>query len=303
MQHLPCDIGEYRLLEHIGQGAMGRIYLARDTLLERDVAFKLLRPEQLVGGAGALFLREARALARVSNPHVVMVYRIGEFEGRAYLVTELVQGRSLEDMAKPIPWSQALIIGIGIARGLAAAHRKNVLHRDIKPANVMVSIDGVVKVVDFGLAKVGGDAEVTLRSFDALENIRARWSLVSISGHFVGTPLYMAPEVLHGETASEQSDIYGVGAVLYELVSGVAPRDLLPEDASLATWTDFEPPPLHEREGFTVDRRFSQAVQRCMARLPTDRFVSAEALVEALESVSKGREESAATVSSSGHAP
>lgn len=287
MQHLPCDIEEYRLLERVGQGATGRIFLARDTLLERDVAFKLLKPELLVGDAGALFLREARALARVSDPHVVTLYRVGKFQGRAYLVTEFVQGGSLEDMAKPISWPSALGIGIGIAQGLTAAHRKNVLHRDIKPANVMVSVDGKVKILDFGLAKLGPDTELTLSPPDAPAKLRARWSCVSKSGQFVGTPLYMAPEVLHGETASEQSDVYGVGALLYELVMGFAPRDLLPDDVSLANWIDFVPPPLHERADFGVERRFSQIVQTCLARLPSDRLVSAEALANALESVRK----------------
>lgn len=282
---LPADIGEYRLVERIGQGAMGSIYLARDTLLERDVALKVLTAGQLVGDERALFLREARALARVSNPHVVMVYRVGEFEGQAYLVTELIQGRSLEDMPKPIHWQRALAFGIGIARGLAAAHRKSVLHRDIKPANVMVSVDGDVKVVDFGLAKLVGDTELAQRPADTPEVFRGRWSRVSKSGEFVGTPLYMAPEVLHGAIASEQSDVYGVGALLYELVTGIAPRDRLPEDAPLARWIDFAPTPLSEQQGLAVEARFSQIVQRCLARLPGERFGSAEALAEALEAV------------------
>lgn len=282
---VPANIGEYRLVDRIGQGAMGSIYLARDTLLERDVALKVLTAKQLIGDERALFLREARALARVSNPHVVMVYRVGEFEGQAYLVTELVQGQSLEDMPKPIPWQRALAFGIGIARGLAAAHRKSVLHRDVKPANVMVSVDGDVKVVDFGLAKLVGDTELTLRAVEAPEGLRGRWSRVSKTGEFVGTPLYMAPEVLHGVIASEQSDIYSVGALLYELVTGIAPRDLLPESAPLANWIEFDPTPLHGQDGLTIEKRFSQIVQRCLARLPAERFGTAEALAEALETV------------------
>ena len=281
----PANIGEYRLIERIGQGAMGSIFLARDTLLERDVALKLLAADELDGDARALFLREARALARVSHPNVVTVHRVGEFEQHTYLVTELVQGRSLEDMAKPIPWQRALVFGVGIALGLAAAHRKNVLHRDIKPANVMVSVDGDVKVVDFGLAKLLGESEWTLDSTDAPHDVRGRWSRVSKSGQFVGTPLYMAPEVLHGEASSERSDIYSVGALLYELVAGIAPRDHLPEDAPLRNWIDFTPKALDEREGLAVNARFSQIVQRCLARLPAERFGSAEALGEALDAV------------------
>jgi serine/threonine protein kinase len=281
----PANIGEYRLVECIGQGAMGSIFLARDTLLERDVALKVLTAKQLTDDERALFLREARALARVSNPHVVMVYRVGEFEGQAYLVTELVQGQSLEAMPKPIAWQRALAFGIGIARGLAAAHRKKVLHRDVKPANVMVSVDGDVKVVDFGLAKLVGDTELALRAVEAPEGLRGRWSRVSKSGEFVGTPLYMAPEVLHGVIASEQSDIYSVGALLYELVTGIAPRDVLPESAPLANWIDFVPAPLHGQEGLAIEKRFSQIVQRCLSRLPAERFGSAEALAEGLEAV------------------
>ncbi|MBK9264228.1 MAG: serine/threonine protein kinase [Polyangiaceae bacterium] len=284
VRELPGRIHEYQLVERIGQGAMGSIFLARDTLLERDVALKLLTPGELVGDARALFLREARALARVSDPHVVMVHRVGEFEGQAYLVTELIHGRSLEELAKPIPWSKALAFGIGIARGLAAAHRKNVLHRDVKPSNVMVSLDGDVKVVDFGLAKVGTDTELALHSVELLDGTRARWSRVSKSGEVVGTPLYMAPEVLNGSVASESSDIYGVGPCFMRLVTGLAPRDLVPDDAPLPNWIDFVPPPLHEH-GERRSSHVFQIVQRCLARLPAERFGSAEALAEALEAV------------------
>ncbi len=264
---------------------MGTIFLARDTLLERDVAVKLLSPEHLDGDDRTLFLREARALARVNDSHVVMVHRVGEFEGLAYLVTELVSGKSLEEWPKPVPWARALSMGAGVARGLAAAHRKNVLHRDVKPSNVMVNDEGDVKVVDFGLAKLGQDAEGVFRSPKDHELARDHFSRVSKSGEFVGTPLYMAPEVLQGKPASSGSDIYGVGALLYEIVSGVAPRELMPEDAPLQAWIDFVPPPLHERDDVSVEIRFSQIVQRCLARLPEDRFGSAEALAEAFEAV------------------
>lgn len=281
----PDRIHEYRLVQPIGQGAMGTIFLARDTLLERDVALKLLSREHFAGDDRTLFLREARALARVKDSHVVMVHSGGEFEGQAYLVTELVQGKSLEEWSKPVPWARALSMGVGIARGLAAAHRKNVLHRDVKPSNVMVNDDGDVKIVDFGLAKLGQDAEGVFRSPKDHELARDHFSRVSKSGEFVGTPLYMAPEVLQGKPASAGSDIYGVGALLYEIVAGVAPRELMPEDAPLQAWIDFVPPPLHERNDVSVEIRFSQIVQRCLARLPEDRFGSAEALAEALDAV------------------
>jgi formylglycine-generating enzyme required for sulfatase activity len=286
----PLRIGEYEIVAELGRGAMGSVYVARDTLLERDVALKLIAADSLDAETKTLFFHEARALARVSHPNVIAVHRVGEIDRQAYLVTELVRGGSLDDLAKPVPWSRALVLGIGIARGLAAAHKRRVLHRDVTPANVMLGDEGEVKLVDFGLAKVLGEAEAAPAPRHAQTTSGLRPSPIESSAEIAGTPLYMAPEVLLGERASVQSDIYGVGAVLYELVAGVAPRDTLPERIPLSEWISAEPDPVAARAGGAVDARFARVIHRCLARAPADRFASAEALAEALEIILEGEE-------------
>jgi serine/threonine protein kinase len=128
---------EYRLLRQFGQGAMGRVYMAHDTLLDRIVAIKFLAMERASSTDRSRFLTEARALARLSHPNVITIYRVGEISGSLFLVSEFIRGQSLDRGPRPMPWPQVLELGIGLARGLAAAHRQQILHRDIKPANVM----------------------------------------------------------------------------------------------------------------------------------------------------------------------
>jgi len=175
----PAQIEEYRIARPLGQGAMGQVYAAHDTLLDRRVAIKFLTlPSPLLEGGEAAALRErffieARAIARLQHPNVVAIYRIGEWSGRPYIVSELVRGDSLDRLPLPLPWPRVLEIGRGLSRGLAAAHRRHVLHRDIKPANVMLTQDGTVKLLDFGLAKifesVGGATSLSLNALPALQ--------------------------------------------------------------------------------------------------------------------------------------
>ncbi|HZI16804.1 MAG TPA: protein kinase, partial [Myxococcus sp.] len=155
----PREFEEYRLLRPLGRGAMGQVFLAQDTLLERLVAVKFIAtpagrlPD---AAARARFFQEARAIARLQHPNVVAIHRVGEVRGQPYLVSELVRGEPLDRLPRPVDGGQALKLGIGLARGLAAAHRCGVLHRDIKPANAILSEDGEVKLLDFGLAEQQG---------------------------------------------------------------------------------------------------------------------------------------------------
>lgn len=158
----PEQFEEYRIVRPLGGGAMGQVFLAHDTLLDRPVAIKFIA--NLEEGMMQLELRErffieARAVARLQHPNVVLIYRVGEWQGRPFLVSEFVRGQSLDRMQKPLPWSRVHRIGIGLSRGLAAAHRRGVLHRDIKPANAMLTGDGEVKILDFGLAKLLDQAQ------------------------------------------------------------------------------------------------------------------------------------------------
>ncbi|HMG12112.1 MAG TPA: serine/threonine-protein kinase, partial [Gemmatimonadaceae bacterium] len=150
----PSEVEEYRIVRPLGAGTMGIVFLAHDTRLDRPVAIKFIRALEINAGQRERFFTEARAVARLSHANVVAVYRVGEVGQLPYLVSEFVQGMSLAAVVKPILWERALKIGIGLARGLGAAHRRGVLHRDIKPANIMLGDNDGPKLLDFGLAKI-----------------------------------------------------------------------------------------------------------------------------------------------------
>src|ERR1041384_4361241 len=147
----PAEFDEFRIVRALGAGAMGQVYLAQDRLLDRPVALKFVHlgadPD-----ARARVLEEARAIARLQHPNVAAIYRVAEYAGRPYLVSEYVQGRALDELERPMPWRKALGTALDLTRGLAAAHRRGVLHRDVKPANAVLTDEGQAKLLDFGLA-------------------------------------------------------------------------------------------------------------------------------------------------------
>jgi len=150
----PSSFDEYRLIRLLGRGSMGSVYLAHDDLLDRSVAVKFVGNVAPDAEDRERFLVEARAVARIQHPNVMVIYRVGELEGHPFLITEYIRGKSLADLAVPLPWRKVLELGIGLARGLSTAHRMGVLHRDIKLANAVLSEDGEVKLLDFSLAKL-----------------------------------------------------------------------------------------------------------------------------------------------------
>ncbi|MDY7227614.1 protein kinase domain-containing protein [Hyalangium rubrum] len=255
----PEVFNEFRLERLIGRGGMGVVYLAHDTSLDRRVAVKFIASSQPEPWVRAYFETEARALARLQHPNVVTVFRVGEVLGHPYIASEYIAGQSLAELPLPLPWRQVLTLGIGLARGLAAAHRQGVLHRDLKPSNAIISEEGEVKLLDFGLA-------------DHFEPGAA-----STSGSaqlVVGTLPYMAPELLERAPATPRSDLYGLGLILRELCTGEMPRR-----ASARSAQDFTSPALWPG----VDPDFAALIARCLAPNPLQRFASAEALCEALE--------------------
>jgi formylglycine-generating enzyme required for sulfatase activity len=263
----PDEVDEYKLLRPIGVGAGGSVYLAHDTLLDRAVAVKFLAAGDKEGLSR--FLAEARAAARIQHPNVATLYRVGQHGDRAYLVSEFIRGTSLDQLERPLAWRRVLEIGVGLARGLAAAHRRGVLHRDIKPANAVLADDGTVKLVDFGVAQL----------LDAARPSRSEP---------VGTPYFMSPEAWRGAGDSPRSDLYSLGAVLYELCAGQGPnRDLSPVDLA-ETLQSREVRPL-ALTAPSVDKRFASAIDRCLRRDPADRFASAEELLDALELLEQPR--------------
>ncbi|WP_163862856.1 protein kinase domain-containing protein [Myxococcus eversor] len=391
----PREFEEYQVLRPLGRGAMGQVFLARDTLLDRLVAVKFIAtpagrlPDAV---ARARFFQEARAIARLQHPNVVAIHRVGEVRGQPYLVSELIRGEPLDTLRKPMDGRQVLALGMGLARGLAAAHRCGVLHRDIKPANAILSEEGEVKLLDFGLAEswteedgprarvwtdatgsaVGardardsgqeapratldtgrGDdtpgargaaapkAQVRTRPMSPVGEDAARepltetqplpfpgdsapstpeagsdspkprtgpgevegpreesspggaWDGVptahrgaaTLSMTVPGTPLYLAPELWRGESASRASDIYALGVLLHELCTGNAPHENVPLSELKRAVLEQRPRPLVEQD-LDLPPGLAAVVDRCLALSPEQRFESGDALREALEAL------------------
>jgi len=216
----PERISRFDILDTLGEGAMGVVYRARDTLLHRDVALKLIRPELASEARNrSRFLRECRAAATINHPGVATIYEAGETdEGRLFLASELVDGETLKDRVGrgALPPAEVIEIGVQLGEALDAAHTKGAIHRDIKPSNLMLTTEGRLKVLDFGLARLvvtddseSGDGD---RTVDMTQE-----------GAVVGTPAYMSPEQASGMTVDARTDIFSTGCVLYELVTGKSP--------------------------------------------------------------------------------
>jgi len=201
-------ISHYRILEKIGAGGMGEVYLAHDTTLDRRVALKFL-PDAVRGDAVARerFLREARAASRLTHSGIVGIHAVEEAEGQAFISMEYVAGRSLRHVTdeEALPLDRAVAIASEVASALSAAHAAGIVHRDIKPDNIVITDDGHAKVLDFGLARIEGATKLTE------------------SAVTVGTLAYMSPEQAQGDAVDERSDIFSLGAVLYEMITAHTP--------------------------------------------------------------------------------
>jgi serine/threonine protein kinase len=265
---------------------MGTVFLGEDVLLERRVAVKFILDPFTDDQKRQRFLLEGRAIARLSHPNVIAVHRVGEVDGRPYLVSEFVRGQTLRELPKPLDWERALRVGLGIARGLAAAHRRGVLHRDIKPSNIVLTDDGEVKLLDFGVAKfVPTDSSAPEESVDthrghgllertvALgETTETTQSGDPVNSVLAGTPRYMAPEVLAGAPATRRSDIFSVGTVLYELCTGALPERN--PDGSVRPLDEAIP---------HCPSALARSVERCLALDPAQRYSVVEELLDSLE--------------------
>jgi formylglycine-generating enzyme required for sulfatase activity len=254
---------------------MGVVHLAQDTSLERLVAIKFIASETPPPWVRAYFETEARTIARLQHPNVVTVFRVGAIEGHAYIVSEYVVGQSLAELPRPVPWRRVLSLGLGLARGLAAAHRHGVLHRDIKPSNALVTEQGEVKLLDFGLAE----------RFD-----RDAGPLPPGVRTFAGTPRYMAPEALKGASATPQSDIYALGLVLHELCMGRLPRaqeEVLARISGRALAQEPHDSQSSSRFPEGMDPDFAALIHQCLAPDPSERFASTDRICELLERLEK----------------
>jgi serine/threonine protein kinase len=223
-------VDHFKVMRLLGRGGMAEVYLARDTKLGRKVALKMVRPQDL-GSQQALkrFLLEGRATAKFNHPHIVSIYFVGEHHGIPYVALEYLEGQNLRARCSEQRPSlmESLRTGAAVAEALAEAHRHGVLHRDLKPENILVPNDGRVRVLDFGLAKMVGPAgrtEQTAAGAGAADRTKTEILLdVDEAGTFCGSPPYMAPEQWRGKECTPATDLWALGVVMFELVSGVRP--------------------------------------------------------------------------------
>jgi serine/threonine protein kinase len=273
-------ISHYRIIEKLGQGGMGGVFLAEDTSLHRKVALKFLPTEmQRDATAHKRFIREARSAAALDHPYICHINEVAESDGQDFIVMEYVEGRSLKDRLEqgPLPPEEALPIAIEVVEALEAAHGKGIIHRDIKPANIMLTKTGHAKVMDFGLAKqvippegIGSAAETVTE--------------LTCEGSTVGTPAYMSPEQLRGQAADARSDIWALGVTLYELVAGVRPfRGQSRVELSSAILNQ-APQPLPPQ----IPAELGAVIGRCLEKDPGKRYQQAAELREAMEAVQAG---------------
>src|ERR1700736_3444728 len=269
-------LGHCRIVAKIGEGGMGVVYRAYDEGLHRDVALKVVKKDARLDGPSSQRLpHEARASSSLAHPNICTIHEVGESDGELYIVMELVEGKSLRDMSTGagLPPESVLRYGVQIASALARAHDRGIVHRDLKTANIVIAADGLVKVLDFGLAKQVGSGifDATTRSFASIQD----------ASSMSGTLPYMAPEILRGEAADYRSDLWALGVVLYEAASGRLPFEgRTGFEISSAIMREI-PKPL----GPPVPPGLWAIIQRCLAKEPMQRYQRAGEVQAALEAV------------------
>jgi len=266
-------LGHYRLLELLGKGGMGEVYLAEDTRLQRRVALKVLSPE-LANDHDRVqrFEREARAAASLNHPNIVTIHSVETEGAAAFLTLELVEGQTLAEMLPPsgLAIDRLLSIAIPLTDAVGAAHQRGIVHRDLKPANVMITGDGRVKVLDFGLAKLRDDAQFVDQTVGPTRALTGE-------GRILGTVAYMSPEQAEGRNVDQRSDVFSLGVMLYELATGERPFKGDTAMSILSSIMRDTPRPVSEvkRE---LPSDFARIVRRCLAKDPEDRYQTAKDL-------------------------
>ena len=271
-------LGEYEIIGPLGAGSMGEVYRARDSRLNREVAIKVL--PSLDSGEPDRFQRfeiEAKAAAALNHPNIISVYQMGTHENTPYMVSELLEGKTLAESIRrgPLPLRQVIQYGAQIARGLAAAHEKGIVHRDLKPANLFLTKDGRIKILDFGLAKI-------------VPSKNPRTSLattITRLGVAVGTVGYMSPEQVRGQVTDHRTDIFAFGAILYEMAMGQRSFQRETEADTVSAILNEEPPPISQLSP-DAPVGLERVIRRCLEKNPEQRFQSASDLAFALEALS-----------------
>ena len=260
------NYGRYRIINDLGEGSMGNVYVAHDPQFDSRVALKVLKKERAADEEiFQRFLNEPKVARRVAHPNIVTVYDVGLDHGTVYIAMELLEGKSLDKVIEEnrLTLRQIVKIGIQIATALDSAHQKRIFHRDIKPANIILSSNGQVKVTDFGIARIQ-DLKQT------------------IAGTVLGTPLYMSPEQARGQPVDARSDLYSLGAVLYELTTGKPPfQGKTWEDLSRKIAND-KPAPLFKK-GEPLPPKLSTLILKSLEKNPDKRFQTGNKMKKSLQ--------------------
>ncbi len=280
-------IGHYKISKRIGTGGMGEVYLATDMTAGRKAALKLL-PTRFTSDAERLkrFQQEERALVGLNHPNILTVYEIGEDHSTHYIASELIEGETLRQrlLRGRIEVGEAVDVAIQVASALAAAHEAGIVHRDIKPENIMLRPDGYVKVLDFGIAKLAEQqVPVMIPTDEALLLVETNL------GSILGTVLYMSPEQAYGAPVDKRTDIWSLGVVLYEMVTGHAPFTGETPGEAMSSILEVEPPPLTSSIGQTP-AELQQIVGKALYKERKERYQSAHELLEALQSLRRKME-------------
>jgi Tol biopolymer transport system component len=278
-------LGPYEIQSPLGAGGMGEVYRARDTRLERDVAIKVLPSNLSADPALRQRLeREAKAVSKLSHPHICTLYDIGQQDGTDFLVMELMEGETLEQrlLKGPFPPEQTIRCAAQIADALAKAHKLGITHRDLKPANIMLTKSGA-KLMDFGLAKQSGPAPLAA----ALTEMTLAQSKLTGEGTIVGTFQYMAPEQVEGKEADGRTDIFALGEVMYEMATGKAAFNGKSRASLIAAILTADPPPITQLQPLAPPA-LERVVRKCLAKDPEDRWQSVSDLASELNWIAEG---------------
>ena len=284
------NIGPYRILRKLGEGGMSNVFLTEDIRSGRVVALKLLAPRVVADETYRLrLLREAHAVASLKHPNITALYEADQFEEQPYIAMEYVEGESVADVLCSGPFAVTTTIWVGaeIASALAAAHAAGIVHRDIKPSNIIIQPEGGVKVMDFGLAKfveVEGDIE---------EDTTAQMRNLTARGTILGTVHYMSPEQAHGEESDHRADIFALGVLLYEMLSGRPPFRGAHTFAVLKAIIE-ETPPRFSKYRDDVPDDLEQAIIRALEKQREDRYQSAKEMEFDLRKILRRLRESGA---------
>ncbi len=265
------EYGRYRIIKELGKGTMGVVYQAHDPQIDRMVALKVLRPDRVTSeDFVARFLKEARAIGRLSHPQIVTIYDVGEDKGTIYIAMEYLKGEPFEQVVRSgrLTVPKSIDIARQVAEALDYAHGKGIIHRDIKPSNIILALEDRVKLTDFGIARI--------------EDLTAGYQ--TQAGEILGTPIYMAPEQVAGKKVDGRSDLYALGVILYEMIAGRRPFTGSNIASIFRAITLDEPEPPSAIDPF-LSKPISDLIMKSLAKRPDDRFQTGRQMADALRSV------------------